>query len=241
MNGLPYFRWYPTDAYTDEKYAAMSLAELGLYHLCLNLAWVNNGIPADLGRLAAILKLKREEIERLWKAVGKCFTEVDGRLYNQRQEKERKHALTKSEKATKSVRMRYERSSNDHIRAYDSDSSLEILKEKLKTEHELKLVDSFTEFMKAWMRKDASGREFPAKDVDLACQQWMMLVDRKLITGNNLHEVFAGLERARASQQWRNPQFVPSMAVWLGWCKNGTPNAPKWNDYPAPAQPESEY
>jgi hypothetical protein len=109
--GLPYYRWYPADAEIDEKYASMTDAELGFYHRCLNKSWTNYGLPADLDALAAMMRVKRSYLDRVWVNVGKCFTPTDTvhqRLVNPRQEEEREYAISKSNKASSSSAHRVE-------------------------------------------------------------------------------------------------------------------------------------
>lgn len=117
---LPYFRWFVADAETDERYGAMTNEEVGVYHRCLNKAWVNVGLPADLEQVRALLHLSKREFDRVWPAVSACFTLESGRLFNRRQEEERSYALAKSASATESVRSRYERRTNDLPRASES-------------------------------------------------------------------------------------------------------------------------
>lgn len=101
---LPYFRWYPADAESDSKYASLDLAELGLYHRCLNHAWLNNGIPDDLTELSRELRIPEKEVRRLWPRVSRCFVvSPDMRARNPRQEEERRMAVSKSDKASSSA------------------------------------------------------------------------------------------------------------------------------------------
>lgn len=112
---LPYFRWYPADAEIDTQYASMDWLELGLYHRCLNLSWMNGGVPSDLDELADALKVSRKKLERPWVKVGRRFTASESNpkmLVDARQEKERVYATSKSERNTNAVRTRYERSTN---------------------------------------------------------------------------------------------------------------------------------
>lgn len=121
--GLPYYRWYPADAETDEAYSALSDSECGFFHRCLNRCWINTGLPAQMDELARVMKVNPIYLEKTWDRVGRLFFECDGRLFNKRQEEERSYAMTKSERNTKAVRTRYERSSNEPQRAYESVSS----------------------------------------------------------------------------------------------------------------------
>ena len=97
MSALPYFRWYPADAIADEKYCSLNDAELGFYHRCLDHAWVNGGLPADLTELAELFHRTRTQLDKVWLKVSKCWYEQDGRLFNRRQEEERAHVIEKSE------------------------------------------------------------------------------------------------------------------------------------------------
>jgi uncharacterized protein YdaU (DUF1376 family) len=121
---LQFFRWFPADAMTDERYATLTDQELGFFHRCLNHAWLNDGLPCDPDQLARVMGVTREYLDAMWIHVGLCFSKsrnVHPRWINSRQEKERAHAMSKSLKASTSVRTRYERTttttSNVAIRA----------------------------------------------------------------------------------------------------------------------------
>lgn len=122
---LPYYKMFPADAETDEKFRAMSDADLGFYWRCLNFAWMNGGsLPADLEELARTLRYPRTIIKKRWLRVGECWVqhpEDASRVINPRQFKEWNVAQTKSERNTNAVRTRYERKENVERRAYDYD------------------------------------------------------------------------------------------------------------------------
>jgi hypothetical protein len=112
---LPYFRWFPADAETDEIYTRMSDTALGFYHRCLNKAWINNGLPANEKELSELMKVSIPYLRKQWIIVGKKFEPRpnDGRLINGRQEREREKVISKSVSASGAVRTRYERRSNE--------------------------------------------------------------------------------------------------------------------------------
>lgn len=113
---LPYFRWYPADAETDENFRAMTDAEIGYYIRCLNHSWMNGGLPADSNERARIMRVTPKYDRKAWDRVGRCFQlSSDGteRLVNPRQEHERRDAIEKSEKARRSVQTRYESSTDE--------------------------------------------------------------------------------------------------------------------------------
>ena len=136
VKALPYFKFYPGDAETDENFRSMDDAEKGFYWRCLNHSWLNCGLPADPDERARALGSDRKYADKQWVRVGRCFSvspEDASRVVNRRQEEERLKAKLKSERATKSVRTRYERnyerSTDESLRAltpavYESESSV---------------------------------------------------------------------------------------------------------------------
>ena len=133
MKLLPYYKMYPADAETDENFRCMSFGERGFYWTALNHSWLNDGLPVDEGEIIKLFGLRgRKGFNSIRNVLDSCFKSDGNRLRNHRQEVERLAAITKSKRATESVRSRYERRSNDALRAYVSVSvsSSEDLKEK---------------------------------------------------------------------------------------------------------------
>ncbi|MES2393502.1 MAG: hypothetical protein V4555_17835 [Acidobacteriota bacterium] len=98
---LPYFRWFPADAETDEAYSALTDPELGFFHRCLNKAWLNDGLPSEPDEIARVMKVTRQYLDKVWPRVSKMFSQRNdnpSRLGNRRQEEERSHAIEKGEK-----------------------------------------------------------------------------------------------------------------------------------------------
>ncbi len=110
---LPFFKWYPADALADIDYASLDLPALGLFHACLNYAWVNDGLPSDPLAIARLMRIEKQKFMKLWGQISKLFPQgVGGQLRNSRQELEREGAYQKSAKASESAKARYERSAN---------------------------------------------------------------------------------------------------------------------------------
>jgi hypothetical protein len=90
---------------------------------------------------------------------------------------------------------------------------------------ENELYSEYDEFVKRWP-DDKRG-------VDLGAQMWISLVDSKEITGANVPEVFAGLERWKGSDLWRrdNGKYIPAIAnpQGTGWLQKRS-----WKDQPKP-------
>ena len=89
---LPYYKMYPADADSDERFRLMNMEERGLYWTLLNHAWINDGIPFETDKLARLVGISEDLFKQLWRIVGECFY-LDGvRLRNKRQEAERVQA-----------------------------------------------------------------------------------------------------------------------------------------------------
>jgi uncharacterized protein YdaU (DUF1376 family) len=101
---------YPKDFDTDENVRMLDLTETGLFVLCLNHAWINDGLPADPEDIARALKIPN--LSKIWPRVSKCFYPDGDRLRNKRQEEERSVAVAKSENNSRSARTPRERKSN---------------------------------------------------------------------------------------------------------------------------------
>ena len=200
MKSLPYFRWYPADAEGDDFYMSLSHEEFWLYHRCLNRSWMNDGIPADMDELARVFGISRKLLNRLWIKVGQRWSVSPrdaGKLINPRQEVERTYAVTKSSKATESVRTRYERTYERNkdvpLRAYDSVSESSCLLElPIKQEISTRASDlngqTSQRFDEFWSRYPRTVGK------DSACRDWLsvaLVVDEP--------KIFACLENYLAS------------------------------------------
>lgn len=85
---------YPSEYLSDPKTRGFNEEEHGVYWLLLLLGWLNGGdLPADRSELGEMLPSGPSVLERTWKKVSRCFTELNGRLFNPRQVRERKAAL----------------------------------------------------------------------------------------------------------------------------------------------------
>ena len=119
---LSWFPWDVVRVETDEDWKLMTDEEKGLFIRLLNHSWLNEGLPSDEGDLSRLIGKPLTHAK--WaRRVYKKFVSRDGRLVNEVQEEFRTHAKDKSRKATESIRTRYERSTDDPIRAYDSISN----------------------------------------------------------------------------------------------------------------------
>ncbi len=190
---LPYFKWYPSDAQTDFDYCAMSYEERGFYLSCLDLAWINGGLPTDMKELARAMHLKPGRLTRLWARVGKKFELYGDKLINPRQERERSIAVEKSKRAVESIKARYDRSTNELPRAFESVSVLAFnsKKELPYSNGKVSSAGSFQVFWERWC--ELTHRRQRQGD---SCQAWLSVV-----TQPQEAAVMACLERYGASDE----------------------------------------
>jgi hypothetical protein len=76
----------------DENARRLSLAEEGMFHRMLRLAWMNGSIPADLTQLSQLIRCRPTTLQKAWPNLSKLWVndEADpSRLRNKKQEKER--------------------------------------------------------------------------------------------------------------------------------------------------------
>lgn len=88
----PAFQFYPEAWFSSSKVQRMSHTERGMYVDLLSLCWLDNGLPTDMKVLASMLRVPAPRFTRIWAngALHECFFERNGKLFNARQERERK-------------------------------------------------------------------------------------------------------------------------------------------------------
>jgi hypothetical protein len=212
---LPYFRWFPKDAESDDKYASLTLAELGLYHRCLNASWMNHGIPSEPAQIARVLRVPQREFMRLWPSVSPCFS-GQVKLYNSRQERERDHAVSKSKKATDAVNTRYVRSTDELPRALTRAGSGSVSgSESVLSSVSGSEILSLAELENAWDRHHKHARDEPQ---DLAFRVIHgMNGGFDLVKFRAHHQPYC----AAWEERW---QYCP--LTFLAWIRAGMPGPP---------------
>lgn len=134
---MEWFAFYPNDWTTDERVALMSMEERGVYITLLVYSWNNGGLPAKPERIARLLQMDLQRFADLWGGpLRECWTKVDDRLVNPRQERERDVALAKSAKARASAQKRWEKErSASAVRTHSDGSADAMLVEKSREEN----------------------------------------------------------------------------------------------------------
>lgn len=87
----PAYQWYPKDYDTDEAVKLMTYEEEGVYRRLLDHQWLQGSIPSDVQQIARLVpKVPLTRFKKLWAAMVGKFENVDGRLVNQRLERQRR-------------------------------------------------------------------------------------------------------------------------------------------------------
>lgn len=234
MKTLPYFKWFPADAQTDAFFLSLSYEERGMYHTCLDLAWMNDGIPADPDELCGLLRLSRKQFDRLWARLSRKWAPSPRdpqKIVNPRQEEERESALSKSgnmkRNGNQNARRRNAEETQLRPNAFTrasvsvSDSVSESFLEGKRTALQKRNVvehpgaptqesdDRFEEIWQRWPRK--TGKNAAAMD-------WVSVV-----TPANVAEVMACAERYLGSDEVargavKNLGSTPEKTGWLIDC-----------------------
>lgn len=93
---LPWFKVYPSEALSDERFASWTLAERGAWFTLLLVAWREGSVPADPAALARLLHADATALQSHWQAIGDRFVEHPdhpGRLTSPRLEREREAGM----------------------------------------------------------------------------------------------------------------------------------------------------
>lgn len=109
---LPYFRVFPAETISDERYAGWTPEERGVWFHLLQHAWVNGSVPADEASLARLNGMKPAAFRKVWQAISDRFIlhpDQPGRLTSRRLELEREEALAKSKAGKKGARSRWDK------------------------------------------------------------------------------------------------------------------------------------
>jgi uncharacterized protein YdaU (DUF1376 family) len=115
---LPWFKMYAAETLSDENFLGWSVEERGAWITLLCHQWREGSIPADLDRIACLLRLDadamRPQCERIWRRIADRFIphpDLPGRLVSPRMEMEREEAMEvakqKSDAAKKAATSRW--------------------------------------------------------------------------------------------------------------------------------------
>jgi uncharacterized protein YdaU (DUF1376 family) len=125
---LPWFKMYAAETLSDENFLGWSVEERGAWITLLCHQWREGSIPADLDRIACLLRLDadamRPQCERIWRRIADRFIphpDLPGRLVSPRMEMEREEAMEvakqKSDAAKKAATSRWSKGNRPHATA----------------------------------------------------------------------------------------------------------------------------
>lgn len=209
----PAFQFYPKDFISSSKVQRMSLTEIGVYTLLLSHCWLDNGLPTDLSQLAAIVKMKPQQFERMWTAgaLNECFHVRNGKLHNDRLDQERKKQTEfrrrQADNGAKGGRPR--KTQNQPVGFEPSTQSQARV---------LEIADSKQQGSSSEERNDVAFAAFrdayppsKRKGGPLVEQNFLRCVSQ----AGGSAALMAALVNHIASEQWSNPKYIPGMDVWL--------------------------
>lgn len=99
LEARPAFQFYAGDFLASDAVACMSNAEVGAYIKLLARSWQGVGLPSNPRKLAKLVGESPESFTEMWEeSLSECFFERDGKLWNERLERERGVAEDYSEK-----------------------------------------------------------------------------------------------------------------------------------------------
>lgn len=105
MSAPPAMPFYASDFLSDAPVMAMTLEERGAYITLLCIAWQEEGIPSDHGKLARVLRVSNRKFAQLWEALEPCWqSDGNGRLTSPRMEGIRDEQRKRSEARSRAGR-----------------------------------------------------------------------------------------------------------------------------------------
>jgi hypothetical protein len=118
----PAYQVYPKDEQADEELMGLTYEAYGLHERLCRHAWVNDGLPGDLGRVFDLTKgLTRKRFEQLWMSLDVLWPpDGNGRRRNAKQEDKRYAKVRYSEEQSDRARLGWEkrRQSEGNANAY---------------------------------------------------------------------------------------------------------------------------
>lgn len=121
----PAFQWYPEAYFSSSRVQRMSHTERGIYIDLLSYCWLENGLPTSTDLLAGMLRISPKRFARIWSngPLHECFHERNGRLFNARQERERKKQREFREQKSAAARSGWSRRNADAMHVHSKDDA----------------------------------------------------------------------------------------------------------------------
>jgi uncharacterized protein YdaU (DUF1376 family) len=114
MSNSPAFQFYPREWLSDFDARALTDAQRGFYLDLVCYCWEADGLPNDTKKIAAAMNRPLQSFLKLWSTgVSDLFFERDGKLYNQKLEREKAKQAERSSRAKSSVSKRWQKDTTD--------------------------------------------------------------------------------------------------------------------------------
>jgi uncharacterized protein YdaU (DUF1376 family) len=225
MEKFPFFQWYAADAEMDSRYRMLTWEERGVFHTLLNLAWMNDGLPSDIGGIARLLREPAEFVARIWTSLEPMFhVGDDGLMRNRRQEIQRAeiHQAQKnaSESGKRGAKAKAEKAAAEKLKEgkpkpplSDPTRVAEATLKRPLSDPSTRAYESESEDLKK-LPSEADWEVFASLypknrfDENLAAQYFIE---------HDAAKVIAGLRRAVSSEDWRKDggRYVPKASNFI--------------------------
>jgi len=223
----PAFQFYPKDFLTDELVISMSNEEVGVYIKMLCADWLNDGLPGDPARLCRMFQCDEHTLN----ICCESFTERDGRLFNNRLNREREKQLDRREQMSAAGRAS---AKARRSKALDDPTSVE---------HTLNIRSTSVEHKGNSSSSSSSSKESPivpkgtvyTVEFERFWSAYPRRVGKRVAftafkranKRADYAEIMAGITTSPATTH-DDPQFVPHASTWL--------NRDGWEDEPTQQQ-----
>lgn len=127
MAKSPAFQFYASDFLGSRRVRMMTLEDRGAYITLLADSWAEDGLPADLSEVAALLNLNENssKFKRIWERIGPAFDRDGDKLRNARQELERSKQAENRAKKVQAAESRWHPQSTRNANAYADASGVQ--------------------------------------------------------------------------------------------------------------------
>lgn len=255
MGRVPYFPFFVGDWLSSTAITLMSPAEEGAFIRLLAIAWSEEdcGLPDDDEILAQLSRLGDD-----WRAgsgdkLRRKFRAEGGRLFNDRLLQERQKQKDWSRKSSKgglksatSRATKKVKNGCNLVGTKPQPNPNRVVDDWLQPKGKPSLALSLSKKDPPVVPPETDNQldadfhrlseQHPNRTkIDEACRLWISLVGKGEITAETVGEVFAGLDRWLASEEWakEDGRFIPSLARWL--------DGRRWKDHPRPLESEQQH
>jgi len=210
INKAPAFQFYAGDFLSDINVQLMTMAQRGIYITLLANEWIEGELPNNLVKLK-VLCGNPVDFETDWEAIKHCFVVEDGKLVNNRLEKERGKMVAYRERMSdagkKGAKTRWQGNGKAIARLSNKEEEREV-EVKVKTKKQNKEKDFELEF------KENFWKQYPKGDGRKTALEKYIKHRKNGITEET---IINGLNAYKKHWKENNTevQFMPMASTWL--------------------------